>query len=164
MKTIATMIATGLALVLQGAFAGAQAVNANGHCTGMTVTDYVESDAEDTTTSEAWVNVTDGHLTFTTSSTGCVAITFAGNASASQSGNFEILHVRTLMDGHQLCVPAQTSDTFMEAINPSPNVAASITHVCKNLAAGAHTVQVQYSTTGDGVAQINGHVLTVTHN
>jgi hypothetical protein len=41
MKTIATMIAAALALVLQGSFAGAYAANAGGHCTGMTVTDFV---------------------------------------------------------------------------------------------------------------------------
>ena len=118
MKTIATIIAAALALALQGAFAGAQAVNANGHCTGMTVTDYVSSDVNERTTSTMFVNITDGHLNFITSATGCVLITFAGvgNVFPPGGGLSEDLHVRTLLDGSNLCVPASTFDVFLQGV------------------------------------------------
>lgn len=165
MKTVTTLFAAALALVLQGAFAGAQAVNASGHCTGMTVTDFVSSDSDDQTGSTTWVNVTDGHLNLTTSSTGCVEITFSGLALVRQtSGTLTHLRVRTLMDGNNLCVPALTNDLFLLGDGPTAASANSITHVCKNVTAGAHTVQVQfYSQEGD-IVEIVGHELTVTHN
>ena len=59
MKTISTIFAAALALVVQGAFVAAHAVNGVGHCTGMTVTDFIESDSHNTTTSATWQPVTD---------------------------------------------------------------------------------------------------------
>jgi hypothetical protein len=168
MKTIATIIAAVLSFVLQGTFA-AHAANASGHCTGMTVTDFLSSDAVSGTTSPSWVNVTDGFLNFTTSGTGCVMITFSGHPRlAPVSGHYQSLYVRTLLDGSSLCVPALSDDTFLEAVDPPPLIAASITHICKNVAAGTHSVQVQFvdedSGGSTGAVSIHGHVLTVTHN
>jgi hypothetical protein len=163
MKTLATIFAALLALALQGGFAGAQANSTSGHCTGMTVTDFVSSDVINQTTSSAWQNVTDAHLNFTTSSTGCVVITFEGVASVSGNGGSGWLRVRTLMDGNNLCVPATTDPSVLIAADPAPAIASSIIRVCKNVTAGAHTVQVQYNS-GSGIAEIDGHVLTVTHN
>src|SRR5436305_437576 len=82
MKPLVRMISAALALVLQSGFAGAYAssTSTSGHCTGMTVTDYTSSWAENITASEAWQNVTDAHVNFTTSATGCVIITFSGPA------------------------------------------------------------------------------------
>src|SRR4051794_35123598 len=100
------MIAACLALLLQGGLTGAYANATSGHCTGLSVTDYVESDVYDATTSTAWQNVTDGRLSFITSSTGCVVITFSATAGVSPpSSGSEVMHVRTLLDGNNLCVP-----------------------------------------------------------
>src|SRR5690348_7033570 len=142
MKTFWTLISAALALVLQGAFAAAQAVNASGHCTGMTVIDYLSSDSNDHTSSTAWSNVADGHLNFTTSGTGCVMITFSGPAFATPSSNnvYEALYVRTLLDGNNVCAPALMAEVFSDAEYPDPETANSITRICKNVAAGAHAV------------------------
>jgi hypothetical protein len=172
MKTLATMIAAALAVMLQGTFAGASATttSTSGHCIGMTITDYTSSYAFDDTNSTNWVNVTDGLVNFTTSSTGCVVITFAGpaTATATNDGQYNQLHVRTLLDGSNACVPAPYNDTFASDASPSPEIASSITRVCKNVAAGAHTVQAQYRkdehTVSAGDVIIYSHVLTVTHN
>src|SRR5581483_5766229 len=162
MKTVFVIFAAALALVLQGGFAAAQANSSSGHCTAMTVTDYVSSDAAINTTSGAWVNVIDGHLNFTTSNIGCVMITFSAEAGVFTNGGSltEAMHVRTLMDGNNLCAPATMPDIFLLSTDPAPQTANSITHVCKNVAAGAHNVQMQYRSTAGGTVQMVGHVLT----
>ena len=168
MKPLVRMISAALALVLQSGFAGAYAssTSTSGHCTGMTVTDYTSSWAENITASEAWQNVTDAHVNFTTSATGCVIITFSGPAvvtAATDSDN--ILHVRTLLDGNNLCAPAYYDDRFEQAVSPAPLIASSITRTCKNVAAGAHVLQVQFrGTDGTHNVYIHSSVLTVTHN
>jgi hypothetical protein len=165
MKLLATMTAAALAVVLQGGFGSAHAANAAGHCTGMTVTDFVSSDADDSTNLMTFVNVADGHLNFSTSGTGCVMITFSGEAIVyPPGGGLEYMRVRTLLDGSSLCVPALTADIFWASGDPSPRTANSITHICKNVAAGNHTVQVQYSSGYGNYVEIIGHVLTITHN
>ena len=166
MKTIATIFAAAFTLVLQGSFGGAHATNASGECTGMTVTTYVSSSANDQTYSTTFVNITDGLLHFTTSSPGCVIITFSGFAAVHPlAGSGETLHVRTLLDGNNLCMPAVAVDYFLLAeSNPATGGAHSITRICKNVTAGAHSVQVQYHEDGGGAVDIEGHVLTVTHN
>lgn len=167
MKTISLIFAAVLALVSQVGLAAAHAdTSTGGHCTGMTVTDFVSSEAQSTTTSAAWQNVTDAHLNFTTSATGCVIITFAGPATASGVANeYAQLHVRTLLDGSNLCVPAQYDDTFLDVMPPSPSIAASIVRTCKNVSAGTHTVQVQFRFSGGGnKVFITSSVLTVAHN
>lgn len=166
MKTVSTLAAAALAVVLQGAFASVHAVNASGHCTGMTTIDYVSSDADTETNSMAWQNITDGHLTFTTSAAGCVAITFSGTGflSPSQGLGFDFLDIRTLLDGKSLCMPAAYIPLFLSAQYPGVGSAGSVTHICKNVAAGAHTVQVQLrSDNGQGVG-VQSTSLTVTHN
>lgn len=168
MKAVSTIFAAALALAFQGSFAGAYAssTGTGGHCTGMTVTDYVSSYAYDQTSSTAWVNITDGNLNFTTSATGCVMITFAGTgiAAADSPNVYSALLVRTLLDGNNLCVPAPYDDVFSEAVQPAPKIAGSITHICKNVTAGAHTLRVQFHSNGNGAVAIESHVLTVTHN
>jgi hypothetical protein len=118
------------------------------------------------TLSTTYVNVIDGHLNFTTSTTGCVAITFSAVGDVSNTLNsFGYMFVRTLLDGSQLCVPATSSGIFLGSGLPRPVIAASFTHVCKNVAAGLHTVQVQFSVdTANSQGELVGHVLTVTHN
>ena len=168
MKTISTIFAAALALVLQGAFAGAYAstTSTGGHCTGMTVTDYVASRGVSDTTSTAWQNVTDAQLNFTTSAAGCVIVTFSGVAYVGAGPNdFITMYVRTLFDGNNTCAPGGYDDRFSGAAAPVPLAASSITRICKNVPAGAHTLQVQYHGS-DGVnhAYIFSSVLTLTHN
>lgn len=167
MKGIVAIFAAVLVSLLQGGFADARAANSGGHCTAMTITDYVESDATDTSNSYAWTNLTDARLNLTTSGTGCVIITFSGMAAVGTDGqNYNTLHVRTLLDGHNLCMPPLASDTFLNALILNSQWSAnSITRICKNVAAGAHTVQAQFHDgSTDAPVQIQGHVLTVTHN
>jgi hypothetical protein len=168
MKIISLVFAAILMLALQGGFTGAHANATSGHCTGMTITDFISSDHADQTTSTSWQNLTDGHLNFTTSSTGCVEITFSGLAFVSPISPYgEFLHLRTLLDGTALCVPATTVDIFYQASQtpePPPEVPASTTRVCKKVAAGAHTLQLQYKSDLGGTVQIAGHELTITHN
>lgn len=163
MKSLTTLIAFCLAIVLQSAFAGAQATNASGHCTGMTVTDYVSSDFNNSTSSNNWVDITDGRLNFTTSATGCVMIMFSAVANVIPSSGYTSLHVRTLLDGNGLCLPALADDTFEDANNRAPTGAREFTRVCKNVPAGVHSVRVQFSCYG-GTCQTTEHVLTLTHN
>jgi len=165
MKLTSTIITAVLALALQGAFVDAQANSTSGHCTGMTVTDYVSSDSNTAKNSISWQNVTDGHLNFTTSSTGCVVITFVATAGVTPSndGSFGYLYVRTLLDGNNLCMPATYNEIIHSGQYPGNASADSITHICRNVAAGVHTVQVQYKT-NDVIGLIDAPVLTVTHN
>lgn len=170
MKSAFIVAAAVLALLLQGGLTSAHAINASGHCTGATVTDYLSSDRRDQTASATFVNLTDGKLTFITSGTGCVVILFSGSAAVSSvdDGFYDLMHVRTLLDGTSNCAPGTTSDIFLSARNPGPANASSITRICKNVTAGVHTVQVQFrNETGapdGGSSDIAGHILTVTHN
>lgn len=159
------MIAACLALLLQGGLTGAYANATSGHCTGLSVTDYVESDVYDATTSTAWQNVTDGRLSFITSSTGCVVITFSATAGVSPpSSGSEVMHVRTLLDGNNLCVPALTNDIFLLGYAAIVESANSTTRICKNVAPGTHTLQAQYKSVFGREVDIYGHRLVVTHN
>lgn len=168
MKAFATIIAAGLALVFQGVRTPAQAINANGQCTGMTVTDFLSSDVNQSTDSKTFVTITDGQLNFTTSATGCVMITFSAVAtvgSNTSDSSYEQLRVRTLLDANSPCVPAKYNDTFLSSVNPAPAIAASITRICKNVAAGVHTLRVQYAASGvSGSVGLGSHILTITHN
>ncbi len=167
MKIISAMVAAiGFALALAGASATVQAdTGTGGHCPGMTITDYFSSYNYDHTASTSFVNVTDARVSFTTSSTGCVVITFAGPADIfPNGGGYDILHVRTLLDGNNPCVSAIYNDVFSQAVVPMPVTANSITRVCKNVSPGSHYVQVQYRSDAGGTAEIFSHVLTVTHN
>lgn len=168
MKTVSIIAAAVLALVFQGGFATASASAVTAHCTGMTVTDSIESNSDDQTQSTTWQNIPDGLLHFTTSGPGCVVITFSAPADVSNPNkSYSYLFVRTLLDGNRLCVPdgSPAEATFLASGQPPPAIAASITHVCKNVAAGAHTVRVQFSIGQVGEdGELAGHVLTVTHN
>lgn len=165
MKRLATLTGAALALILQGAFAGAYAASSAAHCTGMTVTDSLSSDANDQTASTAWVNITDGRRSFAMTSEGCAIVTFSGLAGVVPAGNTEYLHIRTLLDDKAICTLATTNDTFFAAATqPTPASADSIARVCEHVTPGVHSVQVQFRGENGGVVQIAGHVLTVTHN
>lgn len=164
MKGILTILAAALALALQGPLAGAEAVNSSGHCTGLTATDYLTSDQDASTMSQGFVNLPDGHLNFTTSSTGCVVITFSGEAFVFPPTNsYEYMRVRTLLDGNSNCAPGVTDDIFLAGVFPAAYGAHSITRVCK-VNAGLHTVQVQFRSQFGAKVDIDGHELTITHN
>lgn len=159
MKTVMTMIAACLALVLLGNLAAAQAASTGGQCTGATATEFISADNTDNSQLTTWASVTGAHLNFTTGTTGCVIIMFNGVGLI----NSNILHVRTLLDGHLLCAPATSSDFFVAGEHAIGSY--SIMRVCKNVAAGPHDVVVQYraDNTNQPVAII-GHQMTVTHN
>lgn len=167
MKTVMTMIAAALALVLQAAFASAHATVLNSHCTGMSVTDSATSDITAGTSSPDWLNVPEGSRSFNISSVnGCAVITFSGVAVLTPSPNTADsadLDVRTLLDGKSTCEAPSTNETFLSAPYPAPESANSITRVCEHVATGSHTVQVQFRSENQTVF-IYGHVLTVTHN
>jgi hypothetical protein len=167
MKTISTIFAAALTLVLQAGFAGAHANATSAQCTGPTVTDYVSSNGKTDTLSTTFINVTDAHLNFTTSSTGCVVITFTavGFVEPGTGNNtaFDIMSLRTLLDGNNLCMPGLYDELFLSLPSPGGASVNSVTHICKNVAAGAHTVQVEIETNGN-VGVIRSPVLTVTHN
>jgi hypothetical protein len=103
---------------------------------------------------------------FTTSATGCVSITFSGVGNISPPNNsLADMHVRTLMDGNNLCVPAGTNDTFLQGGYGNPPLSAnSITRICKNVAAGTHTLQAQFRSSEGYTVWVLGHQLAVTHN
>jgi hypothetical protein len=169
MKTVSIIFAATLVFALQGGSTDARAdTGYSAHCTGMNVSDSFSSYAVDQTKSTTnWINVTDAHVTFTTSATGgCATVTFSGLVSISVISPYgEALHLRTLLDGKSLCEPATTVDIFYYAPQePAPEIAATATRICRNLAAGTHTLQVQYKGDLGGGVQIAGHELIVTHN
>ena len=165
MKFASIIFVAALALVLQGGFAAAHATAISGHCAGTTLTEFISSDVHDSTNSTSFVNLTDAKLSFTTSASGCVIITFSGVAVVLPvSGSYQYLNVRTLLDRHSDCAPGNNSNVFLATGDVEPTSANSITRVCKNVAPGAHTLQVQYRSTNGGYVQISGHVLTVMHN
>lgn len=166
MRAMAVVMAVWAAFTIHASWSEAEAASASGECAAPTATAFVSSDQTDSTASTSWVNVTDGRLNFTTAAAGCVTITFSGPAYANDGpgDDYNTLHVRTLLDGNTLCVPALYSDVFSQAQYPPPDTANSITRICKNIAAGAHNVQVQYR--GDNASfavVILSHVLTVAH-
>jgi hypothetical protein len=94
-----------------------------------------------------------------------VIITFSGPADVgARPDSYVTLHVRTLLDGNNLCTLAGYDDRFSEEEAPVPLIASSITRTCKNVAAGAHTLQVQFRGDGSNNVFITSSVLTVTHN
>jgi hypothetical protein len=107
--------------------------------------------------------VTDGYLRFTTSKTGCVVITFSGLVTAD--GEDEELRVRTWLDDNYLCVPASPRDIFFRAANTfGIRISSSLTHICKGVPPGQHTLQARYRAKEGIYVEIFGHTLTVTHN
>ena len=87
------------------------------------------------------------------------------SVAAAGSPRNEKLRIRTLLDGNQLCAPALINDIFYaSAISFADGIAGSLTHVCKNVAAGIHTLQVQFRSDQGNNVELFGHTLTVTHN
>ena len=166
MKTIATVLAACAVLLGQAAFSGAQAVTrTSGTCTGMTVTNFADSDGGVGSTSDTeWSKVIG--LKFTMAKGGCVTIAFAaaGEVFESMSGVFNELHIRTLLDGNSVCMPGIYNDGLFGVPGPGElRIPVSLTRVCKNVAPGTHVVQVQlHSGSGESV-DVFDPVLTVTH-
>lgn len=164
MRSIAAILTACAAFVLQAGFSGVYAANASGECSGPAKTNFLSSDGFDQTLSTVWNDITDGRLNFTTAATGCVIVTFSALGSTTSNGGFNLLHVRTLLDVNSLCMPANANDVFLSASPPGISSNNSIVRVCKNIAAGSHSVRVQYRS-GDGdLVAIGSHVLTVMHN
>lgn len=159
MKIIPTMLAICAAILLSLEFSAAHAAGNSGHCVGLMQTDFINSDANDTTTSTAWQNITDGYRNFVQGSDGCVVITLSGPAQVTGYAG-RTLEVQTLLDGKSTCAPAN----FNTGVLDNSFAAFSTTRICEHVAAGPHTIQVQYREIYSPSASLLGHVLTVMHN
>src|SRR5437764_78849 len=114
MKALSSGLAACVALLIQGGFADAHASTAGAHCTGMTVTDSISSDVLNGTNSTSWVNVIDGQRNFTTSSAGCVIVTFTATGEVyPASPGHEYLHARVLLDNKSTCALTYTGDVLL---------------------------------------------------
>jgi hypothetical protein len=132
----------------------------NGSCT-FSKTAFSASTLPQDTTSTSFVNLGDGgSILFKQVDTGCVAGTFFGNAGNTSSGD----NVRLLitLDGNA-CAPL-TTGTYVFANSDTDFSSHAVAFFCgATVAAGLHKVQVQWSTSGAGVAEIFEHTLEVDH-
>lgn len=120
-------------------------------------TAYVESDAENFTSSPSYINVTDGAVSFTQGgrTTGCIAVHFEAQSAGTGS---EILYVRALLDGGPM-FPADISFAGVDVVSSAHGFTWE-----GSATPGAHTVQMQYrSSDGKADVFIEPHVTTVQH-
>ena len=121
-------------------------------------TQILASDASDQTTSQGWITLTDGTVSFTSTKPGCVIVTLSGNAAA----NSEIMFVRALLDSATTCAPSNINNQIFVA-DEYPGTMHSMTWLCSGVAAGAHSIQVQYESYFGDPVTFSGHTLTVAH-
>lgn len=171
MKAIATMLMICGALMLAG-LSPAEALTSTGECDGMTQTNFLMSDATDTTQVSAGQMLTDGQVTFTMGAPGCAVVTFSAPAMVSNEANPAVypgLHVIFLVDGSRCQPNVNFPDYLVQAPNGNLPVGTSMARICDGLSAGAHTLQVWYSIdvpshgTFHLVGTIYGHTITVAH-
>jgi hypothetical protein len=148
-----------IALLILGPLARPAPAQLTGSC-AVKKTEIASANASDQSTSTGWVNLgTAGSITFS-KGTGCVAGTFsasAGNATLGDSVRLQIL-----LDGNP-CQPLTSNFVFANNSNEYP--AYSTEYFCgASIAAGIHTIQVQYHSGNGGVASINQRTLEVRHN
>jgi hypothetical protein len=135
-----------------------------GTCT-LKTTEYSASAPEQSTGSTTFVNVGDGgSITFTQKKPGCVGGTFfanVGNTLASDN-----VHLQVLLDGTTECAPLTTGD-YVFANAGLDFSSHAVGFFCgTNIARGTHTVQIQWSSSGQagGTAQMYQHMLVVEHS
>lgn len=124
------------------------------------VEETIASDAYDQTTSTTWVNLTDGLISYSTRRAGCALVTLSGASSAG--GDF--LLVQALLDGTTVCAPSGNINSQIFASGSTEDEAHSMTYLCTNVAAGSHTLQMQYESYAGGSVTFSGHTLVVAHN
>lgn len=120
-------------------------------------TEYAAASSFDQSTSQDFVNLGDaGSVTFIQNGTGCVAGTFFANAS-SVAGDH--VGLRVLLDGTP-CAPLTNGYIFADTESSSHSAA----FFCgTRIAAGKHTVQVQYHSGFGGNVQFFQRTLEVNH-
>ena len=124
-------------------------------------TEFSASVSNQNTTSTAFTNLGDGgSITFNQSRTGCVAGTFFGNAGNITPG--DNVHLQVLLDGIE-CAPLTTGD-YVFANSDVDLSSHAVGFFCgASVAAGSHTVQVQWAAGVGGEALIYQHTLEVDH-
>lgn len=133
------------------------AATSSGSCT-FKKTEYATADSYDESTSQNFVNLGDaGSITFTQNGTGCVAGTFFANAGNAAAGDHVGLQV--LLDGIA-CVPLTKGYIFADTEFSSHSAG----FFCgAGIAAGTHTIQVQYHSGFGGNALFFQRTLVVEH-
>lgn len=123
-------------------------------------TEFAASTSAQDTTSTTLTDLGDGgSITFTQSLSGCVAGTFFGNAGNTTSG--DNVHLEVLLDG-TACAPF--SGNYVFANSDVDLSSHAVGFLCgTKVAAGSHTVQVQWAVGGGGEAEIFEHTLEVSH-
>ncbi|HEY2445604.1 MAG TPA: hypothetical protein VGI20_07705 [Rhizomicrobium sp.] len=125
-------------------------------------TEFSASTSEQSTTSTSFINLGDGgSVTFNQSRTGCVAGTFFGNAGNSTTG--DNVHLQVVLDGTTACAPLTTGG-YVFANSDVDLSSHAVGFFCgSSIAAGSHTVQVQWAAGIGGEAEIFEHTLEVSH-
>jgi hypothetical protein len=126
----------------------------SGACGDLKTNFAVIYDGQDTT-SATYVDVTGAKINFTSTNPGCVIATFSGVATFSTIGQMDV-HV--LLDDSTVCDP----ENYAFAQNTNAE-AHSMTAVCKDVAAGSHTIKVQFISVFGGTVHIGARTFTVGH-
>ena len=156
-------------LAAQAAFAGAQIAQPSQSSSHPAVTatckrlieEVIASDATDQTTATVWTNLTDGLVSYTTRKAGCVIVTLSGAVTAPN----EFMFVRAWLDGKTICTPSDNQNNAIFAADTGAvQEPRAMTYVCTGVAAGSHSLQMQYESYVGGPVTFYGHTLTVAHN
>jgi hypothetical protein len=124
-------------------------------------TEFSASTTNQSTTSTTFTNLGDGGaITFNQSRTGCVAGSFFANAGNTTSG--DNVHMQVLLDG-ATCAPLTTGDYVFANADVDLSSHAVGFFCGTNVAAGSHTVQVQWAAGIGGEAEMFQHTLEVSH-
>jgi hypothetical protein len=131
-----------------------------GSC-AFTKTEFAASTSDQNTTSTSLTDLGDGgSITFNQIKSGCVAGTFFGNAGNTTSG--DNVHLQVLLDGTS-CAPLTTGG-YVFANSDVDLSSHAVGFLCgTKVAAGSHTVQVQWAVGSGGEAEIFEHTLEVSH-
>ncbi|HEX4080032.1 MAG TPA: hypothetical protein VHX61_14295 [Rhizomicrobium sp.] len=123
--------------------------------------EFSASAPEQTTTSATFTNVGDGgSITFTQKKAGCVAGTFFGNAGNNTTN--DNVHLQVLLDSTE-CAPLTTGN-YVFANSGVDLSSHAVAFFCgTSIAAGSHTVRVQWSAGTGGEAELFQHTLEVNH-
>jgi hypothetical protein len=129
----------------------------SGSCT-FAKREYAAANSFDESTSETFVNLKDaGSITFSQNKIGCVAGTFFANAGTAAPGDH--IGLQVLLDG-AACAPLTNGYIFADAEFSSHSVA----FFCgTGIAAGRHTIQIQYHSGFGGNVQFFQRTLQVDH-
>ncbi|HLY06342.1 MAG TPA: hypothetical protein VKR31_11400 [Rhizomicrobium sp.] len=132
-----------------------------GSCT-FKKTEFSASAPIQTTTSTSFVNMGDGgSITFREGKTGCVAGTFFANIGNETTN--DNVHLQVLLDNSIECAPLTTGDYVFANAGLDLSSHAVGFFCGSSVAAGTHTVQVQWSAGEGGTAEMFQHMLEVSH-